>query len=126
MLLFRQKRKNLIINLSLAAIYVYTDASVYQRVKKYKHFILSSCLWWYWYFYLGKSGISLGKGWVRKLFNASKGGARGVMVIVVGNGHGATSSNPGLDWLTRLSFCSKYYCVSLTIQLNICLLFTYS
>ena len=28
-----------------------------------------------------------------------KGGARGVMVIVVGNGHGDTSSNPGWDWL---------------------------
>ena len=28
-----------------------------------------------------------------------KGGARGVMVIVVGNGHGDTSSNPGRDWL---------------------------
>ena len=27
------------------------------------------------------------------------GGARGVMVIVVGNGHGDTSSNPGQDWL---------------------------
>ena len=27
------------------------------------------------------------------------GGARGVMVIVVGNGHGDTSSNPGRDWL---------------------------
>ena len=27
------------------------------------------------------------------------GGARGVMVIVVGNGHGDTSSNPGWDWL---------------------------
>ena len=27
------------------------------------------------------------------------GGARGVMVIVVGNEHGNTSSNPGLDWL---------------------------
>ena len=25
------------------------------------------------------------------------GGARGVMVIVVGNGHGDTSSNPGQD-----------------------------
>ena len=25
------------------------------------------------------------------------GGARGVMVIVVGNGHGYTSSNPGRD-----------------------------
>ena len=27
------------------------------------------------------------------------GGARGVMVIVVGNGHSDTSSNPGRDWL---------------------------
>ena len=27
------------------------------------------------------------------------GGARGVMVIVVGNAHGNTSSNPGWDWL---------------------------
>ena len=26
-------------------------------------------------------------------------GARGVIVIVVGNGHGDTSSNPGRDWL---------------------------
>ena len=26
------------------------------------------------------------------------GGACGVMVIVVGNGHGDTSSNPGRDW----------------------------
>ena len=28
-----------------------------------------------------------------------KGGARGVMIIVVGNGHGDKSSNPGPDWL---------------------------
>ena len=27
------------------------------------------------------------------------GGARGVVVIVLGNGHGDTSSNPGRDWL---------------------------
>ena len=27
------------------------------------------------------------------------GGARGVMVIVIGNGHDDTSSNPGRDWL---------------------------
>ena len=26
-------------------------------------------------------------------------GARGVVVIIVGNGHGDTSSNPGRDWL---------------------------
>ena len=29
----------------------------------------------------------------------SRRGARGVMVIVVGNGHGDTSSNPQRDWL---------------------------
>ena len=27
------------------------------------------------------------------------GGARGVMVVVVGNGHDDTSSSPGRDWL---------------------------
>ena len=27
------------------------------------------------------------------------GGAHGVMVIVIGNGHGDISSNPGQDWL---------------------------
>ena len=31
--------------------------------------------------------------------NTVYGGARGVMVIVVGNGHGDSSSNPGRDWL---------------------------
>ena len=31
--------------------------------------------------------------------NKNKTGARGVMVIVVGNGHGDRSSNPGRDWL---------------------------
>ena len=29
----------------------------------------------------------------------ASGGARGVMVIVIENGHGDTSSNPGRDWL---------------------------
>ena len=33
------------------------------------------------------------------LYMLTHGGARGVMVIVVGNGHGDTSSNPGWDWL---------------------------
>ena len=32
-----------------------------------------------------------------KLTNKLIGGARGVMVIVVGNGHGDMSSNPGRD-----------------------------
>ena len=31
------------------------------------------------------------------LFN--HGGSRGVMVIITGNGHGDSSSNPGRDWL---------------------------
>ena len=29
--------------------------------------------------------------------DSNNGGARGVMVIVVGNGHGDSSSNPGRD-----------------------------
>ena len=33
------------------------------------------------------------------IYNEHSGGACGVMVIVVGNGHGDTSSNPGRDWL---------------------------
>ena len=32
---------------------------------------------------------------VKKIY----GGARGVRVIIVGNGHGDTSSNPGRGWL---------------------------
>ena len=38
------------------------------------------------------------KPWIIKITKA-RGGARGVTVIVVGNGHGDTSSNPGRDWL---------------------------
>ena len=37
-------------------------------------------------------------GGVRVLYK-EYGGARGVMVILAGNGHGETSSNPGRDWL---------------------------
>ena len=33
------------------------------------------------------------------LNNIKNGGARGVMVIVIGNWHGDTSSKPGRDWL---------------------------
>ena len=32
-------------------------------------------------------------------FNTAMRGTRGVLVIVVGNGHADTSSNPGRDWL---------------------------
>ena len=34
-----------------------------------------------------------------RLTERNIGGARGVVVIVLGNGHGDTSSNPGRDWL---------------------------
>ena len=34
-----------------------------------------------------------------RLVTISRRGARGVVVIVVGIGHGDTSSNPGRDWL---------------------------
>ena len=36
---------------------------------------------------------------LRKLYYTKIEGARAVMVIVVGNEHGDTSSNPGRDWL---------------------------
>ena len=39
---------------------------------------------------LGQTTISSDK--------STKGGACGVMVIAIGNGHGDTSSNPGQDW----------------------------
>ena len=32
-------------------------------------------------------------------FQIIYGGARGVMIIVIGNGYGDTNSNPGLEWL---------------------------
>ena len=38
------------------------------------------------------------KAQLNKLWGTPNGGAGGVMVIVVGNGHGDTSSNPGRDW----------------------------
>ena len=36
---------------------------------------------------------------VSEAINLLYGGAGGVMVVVVGNGHSDTSSNPGRDWL---------------------------
>ena len=40
------------------------------------------------FFYVGSTTVS---------YKKSTGGASGVMVIIVGNGHGDTSSNPGQD-----------------------------
>ena len=37
--------------------------------------------------------------WIQTVYTVHCGGARGVMVIVVGIGHGDTSSNPGRDWM---------------------------
>ena len=37
--------------------------------------------------------------YIYRLRPQSKQGARGVVVIAVGNEHGDTSSNPGRDWL---------------------------
>ena len=39
----------------------------------------------------------IGSDYFTTLSLSNLGGARGVMVIVVGNGHGDTSSNPGRD-----------------------------
>ena len=52
---------------------------------------------WHWAFYTDwKIYCKLSE---KIIINQLCGGARGVMVIVVGNGHGDTSSNPGRDWL---------------------------
>ena len=37
--------------------------------------------------------------WMGNKIQSNLGGVRGVMVIVIGNGHGDPSSNPGWDWL---------------------------
>ena len=34
---------------------------------------------------------------IEKIYDSKQGGACGVMVIIIGNGHGDTSSNPGRD-----------------------------
>ena len=46
----------------------------------------------------GWRGGSTG-GTVRGVVGSARGGACGVMSIIVGNGHGDTSSNPRRDWL---------------------------
>ena len=44
--------------------------------------------------------IEINFDWIGNLHQGCRsGGARGVVVIVVGNGHGDTSSKPGRDWL---------------------------
>ena len=45
--------------------------------------------------------ISCPSGGVGKYNTENYWGARGVMVIVVGNGHGDTSSNPGRDCISH-------------------------
>ena len=37
--------------------------------------------------------------WLDVFYHLEYGGARRVIIIVVENGHGDTSSNPGRDWL---------------------------
>ncbi len=44
---------------------------------------------------LGKHQDACREGKLQVIDNTGSGDARGVMVIVVGNGHGNTSSNPG-------------------------------
>ena len=54
---------------------------------------------------IGYTNANIGPWWMETRLNIPlapikpTGGARGVVVIVVGNGHGDTSSNPGRDWL---------------------------
>ena len=77
-------------------ILVYRWICIYILLNKVLHWKSS---WLYWCFWLGTNdGFYI-------IFHSyfhyinSLLGARGVMVIVVGNGHGDTSSNPGWDWL---------------------------
>ena len=57
---------------------------------------LSLCIYIYIYIYIYKYILWNVQNFIIALRNKiSLGGARGVMVIVVGNGHGDTSSNPG-------------------------------
>ena len=51
-------------------------------------------------FKLGKNATAFGTSCMNgaSVFVWHKRGARGVMVIVVGNGHGDTSSSPGRHW----------------------------
>ena len=56
------------------------------------------------FFFLSTSFLEITHDVMAKVLNiiievSELGGARGVMVIVVGNGHGDMSSNPGRDWL---------------------------
>ena len=51
-----------------------------------------------WLYHLGSYMYVPSVGWI-ELKHSSVGGVHGVMVIVVGNGHGDTSSKPGRDWL---------------------------
>ena len=49
------------------------------------------------YYTLSKCGLHFYIFLSHYLFKYLSGGARGLMVIVAGNGHGDTSSNPGRD-----------------------------
>ena len=52
-----------------------------------------------WVFYKNGFGMKKAhKGWYA-IKQTETGGAHGVMVIVVGNGHGDSSSNLGREWL---------------------------
>ena len=53
-----------------------------------------------------------------KLKLGDKESARGVMVIVVGNGHGDTSSNPGPSWLDLERYESNYSPYSYGLSVN--------
>ena len=57
----------------------------------------TSAIWWWWSPQnLKILNLNLGAEFLSLYYY---GGARGVMVIVIGNGHGDSSSNPGREWL---------------------------
>ena len=54
-------------------------------------------VWMVWIFPPISNSSSLFPGPWELFYVHQSGGARGVMIIVIGNGHGDTSSNPGQD-----------------------------
>ena len=74
-----------------------------------KHIVMTLLTWAQWYFECFDLAVTDQTIYIQKMSTTvvnvlrwsyfRSGGARGVMVIIVGNGQDDTSSNPGQDWL---------------------------
>ena len=79
-------------NGSVLRIYIEVNLSSPKLLQKYFYIIFSSNL-------PTRLKLRCLIKWFYSYYTINFGGARGVMVIVAGYGHGDTSSNPGPDWL---------------------------